>query len=140
MSSIFNQLLKNEELETFVTSLQISGLDQKLNGTEQFTVFAPTYRAFTSLPMLTLQQLSQETNFLTKVLSRHIIPGKFEHPDLIKLRRLNQKNTAQTVITSRPLNLDLLSGIKIEDATVLSVDISPDNGIIYIIDRLFLPH
>jgi uncharacterized surface protein with fasciclin (FAS1) repeats len=140
MSSIFDQLLKNQELETFVTGLQISGLDQQLKGNDAFTVFAPNYRAFTSLPMLTLQKLSQEIKFLTKVLRKHIISGKFEHPDLLKLRRLNQKNTAETVITSRPLNLDLLSGIKIEDATVLSVDISPDNGIIYIIDRVFLPY
>ena len=42
----------------------------------------------------------------------------------------------RTSINGVRLEIDLNNGIKIENSTVLSVDISADNGIIYPIDRV----
>jgi uncharacterized surface protein with fasciclin (FAS1) repeats len=56
--SIFDRLRNTQELETFVTGIQLANLDHVLSGTGTFTVFAPHNRAFASLPTIVLQELS----------------------------------------------------------------------------------
>ncbi len=135
MASVFDTLLKTKELEIFVTALQIADLDRALNIAGDFTIFAPNNRAFTSLPKLMLQKLSQNTPLLTKILSTHIIRGKLQHEDLLKLYDSGKRQVTQTTINGVRLEIDLNNGIKIGDATVLSV-VGADNGIIYPIDRV----
>jgi uncharacterized surface protein with fasciclin (FAS1) repeats len=136
MASVFDTLLKTKELEIFVTALQIADLDRTLNIAGDFTIFAPNNRAFTSLPKLVLQKLSQNTPLLTKILSAHIVHGKLKHEDLLKLYDAGKRRVAQTSINGMRLEIDLSNGIKIGDSTVLSVDLYADNGAIYPIDRV----
>jgi uncharacterized surface protein with fasciclin (FAS1) repeats len=136
MASVFDTLLKTKDLEIFVTALQIADLDRALNLAGEFTIFAPTNRAFTSLPKLVLQKLSQNSHLLTKLLSLHIIHGKLNHEDLLKMYDSGKRKVAQTSINGIRLEIDLNNGIKIGDSSILSVDASADNGIIYPIDRV----
>ena len=136
MTSVFDTLLKTKELEIFATALQIADLDRTLNIAGEFTIFAPNNRAFTSLPKLVLQKLSQNSHLLTRLLSLHIIHGKLKHEDLLKMYDAGKRKVDRTSINGVRLEIDLNNGIKIENSTVLSVDISADNGIIYPIDRV----
>lgn len=136
MASIFETLLKTKDLEIFVTALQIADLDRTLNVAGEFTIFAPNNRAFTSLSKLVLQKLSQNTPLLTKMLSTHIINDKLKHEDLVKMYDAGTRKLTRTSINGVRLEIDLNNGIKIENSTILSVDISAENGIIYPIDRV----
>ncbi|WP_295616519.1 fasciclin domain-containing protein [Chamaesiphon sp. GL140_3_metabinner_50] len=136
MASVFDTLLKFKDIEIFVTALQIADLDRTLNTAGEFTIFAPNNRAFTSLPKLTLQKLSQNSDLLTKLLSMHIIHGKLKHEDLLKMYDSGERKVARSSINGIQLEIDLNDGIKIGDSSILSVDASADNGIIYPIDRV----
>jgi uncharacterized surface protein with fasciclin (FAS1) repeats len=136
MASVFDTLLNTKDLEIFVTALQIADLDRALNIAGEFTIFAPNNRAFTSLPKLVLQKLSQNTPVLIKILSTHIIHGKLDREDLLKMYDAGTRTVARTSINGVRLEIDLNNGIQIGNSTVLSVDLIADNGIIYPIDRV----
>lgn len=136
MTSVFDTLLQTKELEIFVTALQIADLDRALNIAGEFTIFAPNNRAFTSLPKSVLQKLSQNSDLLTRLLSMHIIHGKLNHEDLLKMYDSGKRKVTRTSINGIRLEIDLNNGIRIGDSNILSVGASADNGIIYPIDRV----
>jgi uncharacterized surface protein with fasciclin (FAS1) repeats len=136
MANVFDTLLDTKELEIFVTAIQITDLDQVLKSERDFTVFAPNNRAFTSLPKLVLQSVSQDIPLLTKILRAHIIDGKLRHSDIISAYDLGTRKIAKTSINGSRLDIDLNDGIKIGNARILQVDILATNGIIYPIDRV----
>jgi uncharacterized surface protein with fasciclin (FAS1) repeats len=140
MLSIYERLLNTPELATFVTGIQIADLHKTITGDGSFTIFAPNNRAFTSLSTLMLQRVSQDLAFLTRVVSLHILNSLLEHQYLVDMYDRGHRNINRTSIDGTQLNIDLRDGIKIDDATVLSVDSSVSNGIIYPIDRVLLPH
>jgi uncharacterized surface protein with fasciclin (FAS1) repeats len=136
--SIFDRLRNTQELETFVTGIQLANLDHMLSGTGAFTVFAPHNRAFTSLPTIVLQQLSQDIRFLKRVLRMHILNSQLEHQALIDSYDLGQRKITHISLDGVRLDLDLSNGIKIGAASILSVD-TAENGTIYPIDRVLIP-
>ena len=140
MANIFDTLLNTKELEIFVTAIQITDLDRVLKSGHEFTIFAPNNRAFTSLPKLVLQNISQNIPLLTRVLNAHITYGKLRHSDIVNTYDLGTRKISKTSINGLRLDLDLNDGIKIGDARILSVDTVADNGIIYPIDRVIIPH
>jgi uncharacterized surface protein with fasciclin (FAS1) repeats len=140
MASILDTLLATKGLETLATAIQITDLDKTLNSPGDFTIFAPNNRAFTSLPKITLQKLSQNISLLTGILSTHIIHGKLTHEDLLKMYDLGKRKVTRTSIDGLRLHIDLSNGINIGNSTVISTDTSADNGVIYALDRLMLPN
>jgi uncharacterized surface protein with fasciclin (FAS1) repeats len=139
MASILETLLATPELETLATAIQITDLDLLLNGDRDFTIFAPNNRAFTILPALVLQKLSQEPLLLTKILRMHIIHGKLLHQHLFRMYDLGQTKVLVRSIDGTQLHVDLSNGIQIGSSNVISVDTSAANGIIYPIDRVMIP-
>ncbi len=138
MTDVFNTLLNTKELEIFVTAIQMTDLDRVLKSAGDYTIFAPNNRAFTSLPKLILQNISQDLPLLTKILRAHIVDGKLRHSDIISAYDLGTRKIAKTSINGSRLDIDLNDGIKIGKARILSVDIVADNGIIYPIDRVVM--
>jgi uncharacterized surface protein with fasciclin (FAS1) repeats len=139
MANIIETILTIKELETFATAIQIVDLDLVLNGADDFTVFAPNNQAFTSLPKITLQKLSQDVPLLGKILRMHILKGKFTYQELLDRSVLGEHSINLTAINGLKLNIDLSNGMKIGNATVLSTNTSAENGIIYPIDRVIIP-
>jgi uncharacterized surface protein with fasciclin (FAS1) repeats len=139
MASILETLLATPELETLATAIQITDLDLLLNGNSDFTIFAPNNRAFTILPALVLQKLSQEPLLLTTILRTHIIHGKLLHQHLLRMYDLGQQKVMVTSIDGTQLQIDLSNGIQIGSSNVISIDTSAANGIIYPIDRVMIP-
>jgi uncharacterized surface protein with fasciclin (FAS1) repeats len=140
MISLLDTLLATKELETLATAIQITDLDKVLNSGGDFTIFAPTNRAFTSLPKSALHKLSQEPLLLVKILSMHIMHGKLTHQDLLKMYDLGERKITRTSIDGLPLYINLSNGIKIGSSSVISTAISTTNGVIYQIDRAILPN
>jgi uncharacterized surface protein with fasciclin (FAS1) repeats len=138
MSQIVDALLGTQELEIFSTALQIAGLDKTLDNIGKFTIFAPNNRAFTRLPKLTLQSLSQNISLLITTLSNHIIHGKLRHQYLLKMYDLGKRTIVRTSIDGLRLTIDLNDGIAIDKSSVLSVGKSTDKAIVYSIDRVIM--
>jgi uncharacterized surface protein with fasciclin (FAS1) repeats len=138
MANIIDTLLDTQELEIFSTALQIAGLDKQLDNVGNFTIFAPNNRAFTRLPQLTLQNLSQNISLLITTLSNHIIHGKLRHKYLLEMYDLGKRTMVRTSIDGLRLTIDLNNGIAIDKSSVLSVGKSTENAIVYSIDRVIM--
>jgi uncharacterized surface protein with fasciclin (FAS1) repeats len=136
MTNVFETLLNARELEIFVTAIQMTDLDRVIKSERDFTIFAPNNRAFTSLPKLTLQNISQDIPLLTKIVKAHMLYGKLSHSEIIKAYDLGTRTIPQTSINGSRLDIDLNDGIKIGKSRILSVDILATNGIIYPIDQV----
>ena len=120
--------------KTLVQAVQAAGLVETLKGPGPFTVFAPTDDAFAKLPAGTLQSLLANPAALGGVLTYHVVPGKVQAADVVKL------TTAKTVQGSNVTIAVSGSTVRLNGAsTVTQTDIQASNGVIHVIDAVLLP-
>ncbi|APH71038.1 fasciclin domain-containing protein [Aquibium oceanicum] len=119
---------------TLVAAVQAAGLVDTLKGEGPFTVFAPTDEAFAALPEGTVENLLKPENKdqLTAILTYHVVPGKVMSSDL------TDDMMAKTV-QGGEIKIDLDNGVMVNDATVVTADVSADNGVIHVIDKVIMP-
>jgi transforming growth factor-beta-induced protein len=121
---------------TLVAAVKAAGLVDTLSGTGPFTVLAPTNDAFAKVPADVLAKLllPENKDALVKVLTYHVISGKVDASQVVKL------TSAKTVQGSN-VKIAVVDGkVKLNDnTTVLSTDIQTSNGIIHSIDSVLLP-
>jgi uncharacterized surface protein with fasciclin (FAS1) repeats len=119
--------------DTLVTAVKAAGLVEVLKSDGPFTVFAPTDEAFAKIPEDKLNALLQDKEALTAVLTYHVVPGKVLAADVVKL------DSVKTV-QGQSVRIDSSSGVKVDDANVISTDIIASNGVIHVIDSVILPN
>ena len=121
--------------KTLVAAVQAAGLVDTLKGKGPFTVFAPTDEAFAKLPAGTVEDLLKPENKekLVGILTYHVIPGKVMSSDIA-----GKKSDVATVQGSK-LSVDATSGVKVDNASVVTADIEASNGVIHVIDTVVLP-
>ena len=121
------------EFDVLQAAVVRAGLVDALNGTAQYTVFAPTDRAFvTTLGVAdeaaaigAVNSLPMET--LTDILLFHVTHGR---------------RTSQSVLAApsyQMLNGAKLSGQQLAAAGFAATDISASNGIVHVINAVLLP-
>ncbi|MHC5755402.1 MAG: fasciclin domain-containing protein [Nostoc sp.] len=110
----------------------MSKLDTALKGSGPFTVFAPTDEAFSKLPSGTVEALLEDVIELRKVLEYHVIAQKIVAVDLAQLSEV-------TTTQGTDLKIDSNNGVKVNDAIVVTPDVSADNGVIHVIDQVLIP-
>ncbi|WP_372742755.1 fasciclin domain-containing protein, partial [Neptunomonas sp.] len=78
---------ENGSFNTLVAALEAAELVETLKGEGPFTVFAPTDEAFANLPDGTLDMLLMPENKdqLVSVLTYHVVSGKVNAADVVKL-------------------------------------------------------
>lgn len=123
-------------LKTFAGLLRDAGLDKTLEGTGEFTVFAPTDEAFKKLPADTLSALRQDKARLAEVLKNHIISGK-----IVTIRELAQsKGKTIQAESGAALPVENLKGHwTIANAGLTGINMRTMNGPIHEIDTVILP-
>ena len=121
--------------KTLATALTEAGLIETLKGKGPFTVFAPTDAAFAKIPKATLDGLLKDKEALKKVLLYHVVAGKVEAKDVIKL---NGKG-AKTVEGSEVLIKVDGKTVTVDGAKVEKTDIECSNGVIHVIDTVIMP-
>ena len=131
MADIVDIAVKAGSFQTLVTAVQAAGLVDTLKSPGPFTVFAPNDDAFAKLPPGTVQTLVQNIPQLTRILTYHVVPGKFTQADLAKYDTVS--SVEGSVIPIRANN-----GFEVKNATVVAADIEADNGIIHVLDRVIL--
>lgn len=132
---------ENTDLETFVTALQASGLTPAFEGTDQFTIFAPSNAAFADLGDQLGELLEQDNqDELADILRYHVIEGR-------RLSTALQTNANQsTLLASRTIAITVGNDGSVtigdstdEDANVETPNLEASNGVIHIIDKVLIP-
>ena len=119
--------------KTLAAALQAAGLVETLQGKGPFTVFAPTDAAFAKLPAGTVEALLKDKAKLTAILTYHVVPGKVEAKDVVKL------SSAKTV-NGQSVAIKVVDGkVQVDGATVTGADVQASNGVIHVIDTVILP-
>jgi len=121
---------------TLVAAVQAAGLVDTLKSPGPFTVFAPTDEAFAKLPAGTVETLLLPKNKdkLTQVLTYHVLSGETRSDALIG------KKLSVPTVAGPTVSIDAThSGVMVNNAKVISSDVSATNGVIHVIDTVLLP-
>jgi uncharacterized surface protein with fasciclin (FAS1) repeats len=131
MADIVDIAVSAEGFKTLVTAVQAANLVETLKSPGPFTVFAPNDEAFAKLPPGTIQTLVQNIPQLARILTYHVVPGKWMKADLEQVNSL-------TSVEGSPIPIYTADGFEVKNATVLAADIEADNGVIHVLDRVIL--
>jgi len=120
---------------TLVAAVQAAGLVDALKADGPITVFAPTDEAFAQLPAGTVENLLKPENKdqLVAILTYHVVPGKVGAAEVTKLE------SAET-LQGESISIAVKDGkVYIDNAEVITADVSASNGVIHVIDQVILP-
>jgi len=123
----------NGSFETLVEAVRAAGLVETLSGEGPFTVFAPTDEAFSKLPEGTLEELLNDRERLTEILTYHVVSGRVTAADVSRI------DSAETVAGPSLAISTEYGSVKVDDATVVQPDVMASNGVIHVIDSVLLP-
>lgn len=132
MADIVDTTINAGAFDTLVAAVKAAGLVDNLKGPGPFTVFAPTDDAFAKLPAGTVDSLLNDIPQLTKILTYHVVSGKVMSSDMVRLDSV-------ATVEGSSLSIDASSGVKVNDATVVTPDVEADNGVIHVIDSVLIP-
>jgi len=137
--TIAEYAVSNNNFSILVQALTKAELVDALNGSGNFTVFAPTNAAFTALfaelGISGIADLSKET--LTPILLYHVL-GSEAKSSMISSGYYSTLSPAQGSFLS--LKVDVSSGVKLnKNTSVLTADVDVKNGVIHAIDKVLLP-
>jgi uncharacterized surface protein with fasciclin (FAS1) repeats len=133
---------------TLVAAVKAAGLVATLKGSGPFTVFAPTNAAFAALPHGTVPMLLEPAHKdqLTRVLTYHVVPGRHDAAALMKAIRIGGGKTTLTTANGETLLITMngARNIVVRDAkggtaSISTYDVVQSNGIIHVVDKVFLP-
>ena len=138
MADIVDTAIAAGTFKTLVTAVKAAGLVETLKSKGPFTVLAPNDEAFAKLPEGTVEGLLKDIPKLKSILTYHVISGAIPASDVVQHKNL-------TTLQGQDLKVDaskwhLHKNPKINGANVLKVDITTDNGVIHVIDKVLLPN
>ncbi|PHI19253.1 hypothetical protein CEQ90_13655 [Lewinellaceae bacterium SD302] len=138
---------ESTDFKTLSRAIKVAGLAETLNATGPFTLFAPTDKAFASLPDGLLEALLRPENqaSLRKILAHHVINGQLTAVEVMRGIKSGSGSMSVTSLEGADLTLsELEDEVFAEDgrgrkAKIKSTDLKASNGMIHIIDRVLLP-
>lgn len=132
-STVVEIAVSNPDFSILVEAVTKADLVGALNAEGPFTVFAPTNDAFNALfkqlGVKGISDLSKEQ--LSPILTYHVVLGKVMSTDL--------SNTSVSTLNGKEIKIDLSNGVKINESKVIAADISGENGVIHVIDKVLIP-
>ncbi|HQT46595.1 MAG: fasciclin [Acidocella sp. 20-63-7] len=146
--NIIQNAVNSKDHTTLVTAVKAAGLVATLEGPGPFTVFAPTNEAFAALPSGTVSTLLKPANKaeLTKILTYHVVAGKYDTADLVSLIKKDGGAAALSTVAGPNLvfSLSKTGGVEVTDdkgdvADITIADVNQSNGVIQVVDKVLLP-
>ncbi|MGC9342885.1 MAG: fasciclin domain-containing protein, partial [Bacteroidales bacterium] len=133
-TTVVDVIVGSPDHETLETAVLAAELDDDLNVTGPFTVFAPTDDAFAALPDGVLADLLVDpTGDLANILLYHVVAGKAMSTDL-------SDGQIITTLYDRDIEVTISgSDVFINNAQVTVADIEADNGVVHVIDAVLTP-
>lgn len=147
--NIVQNAMNSADHTTLVAAVKAAGLVDTLQSAGPFTVFAPTNEAFNKLPAGTVDTLLKPENQATlkKVLTYHVVSGKWSSKDLMKKIKAGGGTAELTTVEGGKLWATSADGKHIElkdekggTAMVTIADVNQSNGVIHVIDTVLMPN
>lgn len=146
-NNIVQNASKSKDHTTLVAAVKAAGLVKTLSGPGPFTVFAPTNAAFDKLPEGTVATLLQPANkkTLVKVLTYHVISGKYSAKALLRLISKGGGKARLTTVQGGKLtaskmgNTIMLTDAKGGMSHVTIADVNQSNGVVHVVDTVLMP-
>jgi uncharacterized surface protein with fasciclin (FAS1) repeats len=146
--TIVDNAVNSADHTTLVAAVKAAGLVDTLRSAGPFTVFAPTNAAFDQLPAGTVDTLLKPENkaTLTKVLTYHVVSGKYDSKALAKLiKKGNGKAWLKTVSGNNLTAVMDGNNIVLKDekggtSTVTTANVYQSNGVIHVVNAVLLPN
>ena len=146
--NIIENAVNSKSHTTLVAAVTAAGLVETLKGSGPFTVFAPTNDAFENLPAGTVENLLKTENktSLAKVLTYHVLSGKYDFRKLSKLIKEGNGKTSLKTVSGGTLMFSMNGDKNImlwdengNGANISVYDVYQSNGVINVIDAVVLP-
>jgi uncharacterized surface protein with fasciclin (FAS1) repeats len=146
--NIVENAVNSKDHTTLVAAVKAAGLVDTLEGPGPFTVFAPTNEAFDKLPPGTVATLLKPENkaMLVKVLTYHVVSGRYTAADLMKLVADGGGTATLTTVEGEPLTVTqsgrslMIHDVKGDVAHVTIGNVIQSNGVIHVVDTVLLPN
>jgi uncharacterized surface protein with fasciclin (FAS1) repeats len=123
----------NPVLSTLVTAVTKAGLVNTLNSASGITVFAPENSAFAKIPAATLNGVLANKAELTKILTYHVVSGRYTPAQLASGMTLKTLEGG-TVTTAMSGGTYTVNG-----ADVVCGNVQTANATVYIISSVLMP-
>lgn len=145
--NIVQNAVNSKDHTTLVAAVKAAGLVDTLEGPGPFTVFAPTNAAFDKLPAGTVDTLVKPQNkaTLTKILTYHVVPGRFSARDLMAKADASGGKAMLKTVEGEDLAVQVKDGaVWLVDAKggmsrVTTADVNQSNGVIHVVDTVLMP-
>jgi uncharacterized surface protein with fasciclin (FAS1) repeats len=145
--NIIENAVNSADHTTLVAAVKAAGLVETLQGAGPFTVFAPTNAAFGKLPAGTVDSLLKPDMkpTLTKVLTYHVVAGKWSAEDLMKKIKDGKGTAELTTVAGGKLWASVKDGkVVLKDekggwSTVTQANVFQSNGVIHVVDTVVMP-
>jgi len=146
--NIIENAVNSADHTTLVAAVKAAGLVETLQGPGPFTVFAPTNEAFAALPAGTVETLLKPENkpLLTKVLTAHVVAGKWSSADIIKAVRRSPDGFYHFKAVSGDALSAQIKGSKLyiydesgHASLVTIADVNQSNGVIHVVNSVLVP-
>ncbi|MFM1930968.1 MAG: hypothetical protein RL226_271, partial [Bacteroidota bacterium] len=132
-ATVYEIISNSPDHTILTTALNLTNLDDALNGAGPYTVFAPTDAAFGLLPEGTLDALIAQPTLLTDILLYHVVGATALSTDLSDGQEINTLQGDPVTVTING------TAVQINDANVTVADLTADNGVVHVIDMVLLP-
>ena len=141
--NLLENIAASPEHTTLVAALRDSGLTDALKGGGQFTVFAPTNMALSTLPA---RAMGEDKAQLARMMGYLVVPGKYDSRALLKAigeggGQAKLRTVEGGVLVARmngPTNV-LLMDEKGATADIAIYDVYNKNGVMHVIDHVLEP-
>ena len=123
----------NPLLSTLVTAVTKAGLVDTLNSASGITVFAPDNAAFAKLPAATLNSVLANKAELTKILTYHVVSGRYTPAQLAA-------GTPLKTLEGATVSPSMMGGTyEVNSADVVCGNVQTANATVYIIGTVMMP-
>jgi uncharacterized surface protein with fasciclin (FAS1) repeats len=145
--NIVENAVNSKDHTTLVAAVKAADLVPTLEGPGPFTVFAPTNEAFDALPAGTVDTLLKPENKaeLTKILTYHVVSGKYETSDLMALIQKGGGKAMLPSVAGPELTFTMsgnmidVTDAKGDTAEITIANVNQSNGVIQVINKVLLP-
>jgi uncharacterized surface protein with fasciclin (FAS1) repeats len=123
----------NPVLSTLVTAVEKAGLVDTLNSASGITVFAPDNAAFAKIPAATLSKVLANKAELTKILTYHVVAGRYTPAQLAT-------GTPLKTLEGATVSPSMMGGTyEVNSADVVCGNVQTANATVYIINTVLMP-
>ena len=141
--NLLENISASPEHTTLVAAMKESGIADALKSNGEFTVFAPTNMALSTLPARALEQNKAQ---LARMMGYLVVPGKYDSQALLRLigeggGEAKLRTVEGGVLVARmngPTNVVLMDE-KGDTADIAIYDIYDKNGVMHVVDHMLEP-